>query len=376
MAAHARHRSSASLADTLSELRIRPEEIPGDILNLFVPRAAEVDQEHDKRLHELAQHLAESFSVHAAATYALEHEPWDFAAVYYRAIDWLCHHFMEFYAPRREHISERDFAIYHDVVNGAYRLHDLMLGRLLQLAGDDCTVLLVSDHGFKSGAARPLETPNVPLGITVWHRSHGVLAMRGEKLRRDELIHGASILDITPTILSLFNLPVAFDMDGRPLAEAFLETPAPGHRDTYESKPFARARARNASDRELIKQFADLGYIDDAAANADENIRATTREENWALAQSYLDAGKLADALPLLENVFAQWPTRGDYCIELALCQMNLGLLEEAEATLDTLAPERRRAGMLVLRANIALRPPRLRHDARNIAHAGKRRRA
>ena len=36
-------------------------------------------------------------------------------------------------------------------------------------------------------------------------------------------MHGASLLDITPTLLTLFGLPTAKDMDGRPLLEVFTD---------------------------------------------------------------------------------------------------------------------------------------------------------
>ena len=347
------------LTGTLAALRMRPEEIPGEILPLFVPDAAAVNQEHDKRLHQIAIDLAEAFSVHAAATYLLEHEPWDFAAVYYRAIDWLCHHFMQFHPPLMPGVYQPEFELYRGVVEGAYRLHDLMLGRLLQLAGEGTTVMLVSDHGFKSGHRRPPSTPDVPAGIAVWHRLNGILALRGAGLREDELVHGANLLDITPTILALFGLPIASDMDGRVLLEAFAEQPTIERIESWENvdegvvasasplKPTLEAQ------KELLRQFIDIGYIDSPGDNPEEAIRSTRRENDWALAQSYLDAGKFADALPLLETVFEEWPERPDYCTELALCQLNLGMAEEAQETLGSLAGDARNAGTLILHANI-----------------------
>ena len=49
------------------------------------------------------------------------------------------------------------------------------------------------------------------------HGGRGVFVAAGPGLRRDELIHGAGPLDITPTVLALFGVPVGADMDGRPL---------------------------------------------------------------------------------------------------------------------------------------------------------------
>ena len=48
--------------------------------------------------------------------------------------------------------------------------------------------------------------------------------MKGEHIRQDERIYGATLLDVTPTILTLFGLPVGEDMDGRVLVQAFEET--------------------------------------------------------------------------------------------------------------------------------------------------------
>ena len=54
--------------------------------------------------------------------------------------------------------------------------------------------------------------------------------MAGPGIKRDERIYGASLIDIAPTVLTLFDLPIGEDMDGRPLLEAF-ETPPTGEDD-------------------------------------------------------------------------------------------------------------------------------------------------
>jgi predicted AlkP superfamily phosphohydrolase/phosphomutase len=153
------------MAEALATLRIHPHELEGDMLRPFVPRAPEVDQESDRRLHTLAKTIAECASVHAAATHILaSRRDWDFAGVYYDAIDHFCHGFMRYHPPRLDWVSERDFELYSRVVQAAYVFHDSMLGVLVALAGDDATVLLVSDHGFQSDHLRPRSLPNEPAG--------------------------------------------------------------------------------------------------------------------------------------------------------------------------------------------------------------------
>jgi predicted AlkP superfamily phosphohydrolase/phosphomutase/tetratricopeptide (TPR) repeat protein len=361
------------LEESLSSLRVRPEEIPGDVLSMFVRTAEKIDQDHDKRLHQIAIRLSECFSTHAAATYLLEHEPWDFATVYYHSIDLICHDFMPFHPPRRAGVYQPEFEHYSDVVNSIYRLQDAMLGRLLYLAGDDVTAIIVSDHGFKSDHTRPFEVPNIPTGIAAWHRNSGIVAMRGAGLREDELIHGASLLDITPTILTLFGLPIGADMDGRVLVEAFSPPPrierieswdksasrtdsSGGGIEQEQTRQAPRARRSADEEKEVIRQFVEMGYIQDPGDDPNEAIKSTERENRWALAESYLSAGRYADALPLLEAVYEEWPERWDFCCELALCQLHLGLIEEARETISDVIENRKSSGVLLLRANLEYR--------------------
>ena len=107
----------------------------------------------------------------------------------------------------------------------AYQFHDQMLGALLEKAGVDTTVILMSDHGFHPDHLRPASIPDIPAGPAIEHRDFGILAMSGPGIKKDELLHGPSVLDIAPTILTLYGLPVGDDMDGKVLSQAFVEAP-------------------------------------------------------------------------------------------------------------------------------------------------------
>src|SRR5438552_3141268 len=58
----------ARLAASLSELCVNPMELTGEFLRLFVPDFEKVDQAKDKRLHSLGKVIAETMSIHGAAT--------------------------------------------------------------------------------------------------------------------------------------------------------------------------------------------------------------------------------------------------------------------------------------------------------------------
>lgn len=353
------------LAEEIAPLRVGPYDIdPDEILRLFVPKAHEIDQEKDPRLRHLAGHLAEAFSVHAQATHVMERDPdWDFTAIYYRPLDEICHRFMPYHPPRMDGVPERDFELYHDVVNSTYRLYDLFLRRLMHFAGSDGAVMVVSDHGFHSDHLRPKFTPSVPAGITVWHRPQGVFAARGPGFRTDELVFGARLLDIAPTILSYFGLPVGRDMDGRVLEEAFVERRPPGQIATWESPDgITRERlpAEDPANKAMLEHFVALGYLAEVPAGDAAAAEGTQRENDWSLARAFMDAGRPAEALPLLEACHAGQPARTDFAQMLAMCQLQLGLFDEAEASankaLETFGPRDHAQHLL---ASIALQRER-----------------
>ncbi len=346
-------------AAVLNELRVSPEDIEGDTISLFCPRWAEIDTTKDHRLNHLRIHLAEAFSIQAAACWALEHTEWDFTAVYFRAIDEIAHHFMPYHPPKLDGVPQADFDLYQDVMNSTCRMHDLMLARLIALAGPDTHVMLVSDHGFHSDHLRPKFVPRVPAGITVWHRDHGIFAAAGPQLARDELVHGASLLDITPTVLQLFGLPVGADMEGRVLADAFVQMPDIKTVPTWEGAQTAHTHASSslseAENQLLIEQFAALGYLEKPTGNPNRDAALVDRENRWSLARALMDGGRYIKALPLLEALHQEVPQRTDFAQLLARCQIRLGLLDEAQQVMDAVLETASNAPVAaLLRAQIA----------------------
>jgi len=336
-------------ASALGDLRVRPDQVPEWMLKLFVPRAAEVDQERDPTLARLAMLLSECLSVHRCAAHVISHTEWDFTAVYYPSIDHFCHGFMRFHPPRMDDVPEDAFALYRDVVNGAYRLHDVMLKELLQLAGEDTTVIILSDHGFHSDHLRPTLLPPVATGPAEQHRHLGILAMRGAGLKRDEIIHGAGLLDIAPTLLSLYGLPAGRDMPGRVLTGAFERQPSLARIPSWEEvegtcgrHPPGTVMSLPPDDSALLlEQFAALGYIDPQEESQQRNIENTRREADWNLARIYSNTGRHGLALPLLEDLHGQWPDRPDISVALIEACCRLGMIKDAGEISEQLTERR-----------------------------------
>ena len=332
-----------SLRETFAQLRMHPEEVTEAAILPVIPRAAEIDQEKDKRLESYAKVLSENCSIHNAATWILQNQPWDFIAVYYNAIDHLCHGFMHFHPPRMEGIPEDEFAIYKDVVNGAYRFQDMMLQTLVELAGPETTVILVSDHGFHCDHLRPCGIPAEPAGPAVQHRNFGIVAMKGPHIKQDERIYGATLLDITPTILTLFGLPVGGDMDGRVLVQSFAHPPDIRRIPSWEQEVGdcgmhpRDLRVDPVAAQSVLQRFVALGYVQPPGADQAKALKMAIREQHYNLARAYLDARRYCDALLLLKELVEMWPDEVRFSQYLAQCYLAMRKHDEAKAILEQL---------------------------------------
>ncbi len=337
----------ADLAQPLGSLVTQPSAIADGQLREFVPGLDTIDRAADHRLALLAEQLARTASVQAVATAILQNEPWDFLGVYFDGIDVLGHYFMPYHPPRMPGISEQDFGRYAGVMTRVYQFHDLMLARLLQLAGPAATVIVVSDHGFHCDGQRPALTgQESPMALdAAWHRSLGLFCAAGPGLKRDERVYGASILDVAPTVLTLFGLPVGEDMDGRVMGDAFEETPTVRRIPTWEnagevSTPAPPAPAPETADLAAIEQLVALGYLDPLSANAQRNADNAAWEARFALATVYLSTRRPSLALPLLEALHAERPGAGRTTLLLGQCFCHLGQPADCAGLLEARSHE------------------------------------
>jgi predicted AlkP superfamily phosphohydrolase/phosphomutase/tetratricopeptide (TPR) repeat protein len=332
-----------SLAQSLTDLRVNPTELTGEFLRFFVPEYDKVDQDKDKRLHSLAKIIAETMSVHGAATELLATQPWDFAAVYYSGIDHFGHGFMRYHAPKLPWVTNEDFAIYRHVIANAYRYHDAMLGALLGYADENTTVILMSDHGFHPDHLRPGYIPAEPAGPAVEHRHFGIVCMKGPALRVNEQLFGASLLDICPTILTLFGLAPGKDMDGKVLLTAFKEPPPVEPIESWDkvsgdagAHP-AETQVDPVASAEAFKQLVELGYVAPPGANEKENVDECVRELKYNLARAYRDGNCCGEAAALAEELWTRWPKEHRFGILLVECLAPLRQSDRRRAAIEEL---------------------------------------
>lgn len=347
-----------ALAETLASLRVHPAELDAASLQPFIPRAAEIDLPNDSRVKQLAFLLAQTASIHAIATHLIEQTEWDLTAVYYEGIDRAGHHFMPYHPPASAGVSARDAEIYGQLMTGFYRFHHMMLERLLKLAGDDTTVVLVSDHGYHQSENRP----SLEAGPLEWHRSMGVACLAGPGVRAGARLFGGSVLDVAPSVLSLLGLPAARDMDGRPWNEIFSFEPN-SRIDSWEKiegadgRHPAGARLDPHDAAAVTAQFIALGYLEAPPADQAEAAAQATALAQHNLAIAYLDAREPSRAVPLLEKIHGQQPGHANLTLQLAIACAAAGDAEAARRYVEPLTkanPPLPRAWLLLGRIELA----------------------
>ena len=199
----------------------------------------------------------------------------DLTSVYFEGIDMIGHRFQHCMPPRLAICSDADAARFGDAVTGFYEAQDRYLGQVVDAAGPGTTVLVVSDHGFRSGPARPADiVPYTTEQPVEWHDPEGIFLLSGPGARHGvRLATRPTLFDVAPTVLHLLGLPAGGDMPGHvvggALEESFLAAHAPRVIPSWESVGGARRGAAASADdpaareaeADLLASLRALGYI-------------------------------------------------------------------------------------------------------------------
>ncbi len=184
----------------------------------------------------------------------------EFMTVYFRGIDAASHRYWDIDIPGSfsPPLSDAEYDWMKRLIPNYYIFTDRLIGSFMKEADPQTNVVICSDHGFMGGGK----------GVMA-HKLDGVVFLKGPSVKKGVSISGATVLDITPTVLTLFGLPPAQDMDGRPIEEALtsatMKKIAHDTRlKTYESatrKPGGELPIASPVDEELRERLRSLGYI-------------------------------------------------------------------------------------------------------------------
>lgn len=128
-------------------------------------------------------------------------------------------------------------------------------------------LVLVMNGGYKGGWGNvgSVVVP-VPEGERAQYRGthamDGVLILSGPGVRENVALAGASILDVTPTLLHALDLPVPTNVDGRVLLEAF-EHPTPVRTmDPFDAGLPSHSQLAADEEAEILDRLQGLGYLE------------------------------------------------------------------------------------------------------------------
>jgi len=99
------------------------------------------------------------------------------------------------------------------------------------------------------------------------HRDKGVFIAHGSNIKQGHKIKEAKIIDITPTLLHIFGVPIPKNIDGRVLKDIFKQESGPGKKKINFSETSSvqekkdNDKLTNENEDLIIKRLRNLGYI-------------------------------------------------------------------------------------------------------------------
>ena len=327
----------------IANCRVYAEDVSLTELLDFVPKALTINQDNDKHLHNLAALLANAKSIQQATKEIISNTDWNFTALYFDVIDQMCHTFMKFYPPQMPGVPNDYYELYHQVVSQMYIYHDTMLGELLDIAGKDTTVMVLSDHGFYSNHLRPIRLPNDPASPSLEHAPFGILCIKGAEIKKGAVINGASLLDITPTLLNLCSLPCADDMDGTILKDILTQEKNIPNIKSWETVEGNDGMHKGGSVEQswqsaaAMFQLMELGYIQKFESNKEQTLKKIINESHYYLSTVLMSIHQYDAAYTLLHQLHYENNATLRYSLKLAACLQYLNKQVEAKAIIDSI---------------------------------------
>jgi hypothetical protein len=189
----------------------------------------------------------------------IQSEPWQFATVYYRLIDAVCHGFW----CHDLNLPDDFVRAYGSVVDEAYAWIDECLREVRSLLTSEDICMVLSDHGFGPSEQRTEleECQEISEFSYGQHAEPAVLLASGGGSGRFERV---SLLDIAPAIYEYFGIPLAEALDGGPVPGLLCDARrAPERVVAYPyERPADDGDVSEDEQRRVLQRLAALGYVD------------------------------------------------------------------------------------------------------------------
>jgi predicted AlkP superfamily phosphohydrolase/phosphomutase len=227
-------------------------------------------QNHDliKKYPEISKNFIMDKMTEELCIHFLKNMDFDLFIVYFSGTDGVGHKYWKYYQPDSMVYkpSKSDIEKYKDLIPDYYDYIDKVIARIAEQA-EGYTTIIVSDHGME---AQPRLLASFYMGIPSGNHNlkpPGILLLEGPSIKRGLGLKQISVTDISPTILALAGLPVAKDIDGRIISEAFdskyQASMKPRYIPSYGKRSIKLDELDKKSkvDKAVIEQLKALGYI-------------------------------------------------------------------------------------------------------------------
>src|SRR5262249_10509397 len=141
------------LFESIRPLIKSPAEVPDAEVAGFLPGARfpeHLSGEEREQLKQFRTILAGGETYHAIARPLFSPRRPGLKMVYYEGPDTASHLFMRYRPPLLPGTPRGEMNLFGGIVDAVYALQDRYIGEILERTGREATIIVVSDHGFKS----------------------------------------------------------------------------------------------------------------------------------------------------------------------------------------------------------------------------------
>jgi hypothetical protein len=255
------------LESDLAPLRRAPEEMTEDELLRFLNPPPDQEQTapsglapqgYDPRT-ELRYGYTSDETWFAIANRFLDNAPLNVTmAAYFRGVDMISHGCLRFshLYPEADQANRESGFLYGEIVCRYYDYAFSQLRKLIEKAGDNTQVLIVSDHGFEHMGEGQFGH---------YHAPQGVFMALGAGRTGSDTTSSYHVYDIAPTLLWLRGYPASEDMPGRAHDELYPQLRG-GERPSLATYGYRLATPGDAlgnaqTDEEMMRLLKTLGYV-------------------------------------------------------------------------------------------------------------------
>jgi predicted AlkP superfamily phosphohydrolase/phosphomutase len=167
------------------------------------------------------------------------------------------------------------------VVERVYRKEELYHGDLVEKAPD--LIIVYKDYAYFSLPrlqyephtqifVNPSDDKSDKMQASSYHTLNGICMLKGEGIKQHAELKGISIMDLSPTVLYMLDIPIPREMDGRVITEAFqpdvvnakkLAFEEQGGIETVSTVGVADGDPFNETDKKAIEEkLKGLGYLE------------------------------------------------------------------------------------------------------------------